>query len=84
MQSYLKTIAAPLEHYRKVEAEAKGILELAADLKTSCDALKKSIEDAKPDFNKLLRDIAFGNAMRAAEFEARHMGPFNHSGKEIT
>lgn len=63
MLPYLKTVAAPtksatLAHYKKVEAEAKSVMELAADLKASCDALRKSIEDARPDFNKILRDFA--------------------------
>lgn len=63
MQPYLKTVAPPskadtLAHYKKVEAQARSVMDLAADLKTSCDALRKSIDDARPDFNKILRDFA--------------------------
>ena len=35
------------------------------------------------DFNRAVRAQLLEKALRAAQFEARHQGPFNWSGKEI-
>ena len=48
--------------------------------------LTDTLEDfkqTKPDFDRAVHAHRLELALRCAQFEARHTGPFNWSGKEI-
>lgn len=86
MQPYLRTIATrpktdSLKHYLALEAECKNASPLV-DREACPTTTSFSPAGGAADLTKTLRDIALGQAMRCAEFEARHTGPFNWSGKE--
>jgi hypothetical protein len=40
-------------------------------------------QKTQTDFNRAVRAQLLEKALKAAQFEARHQGPFNWSGKEI-
>lgn len=48
------------------------------------DVLKQARAEVHADFERAVRAQRLELALRAAQFEARHQGPFNWSGKELT
>lgn len=69
-----------LRHYLELEAECKNATPPADTRGRPVSGLAfQSTAGGAAELNNTLRDIA----MRCAHFEARHQGPFNHSGKEL-
>lgn len=72
-----------LRHYLTLEAECKNASPSADTCAQQPATGGVSAAGGAAELNRTLREIALAPAMRCAEFEARHTGPFNWSGKEL-
>lgn len=68
-----------LRHYLELEAECKNAAPLTDACRPRFPTENAGSVGGAAELNNTLRELA----MRCAAFEARHMGEFNWSGKEL-